>query len=98
MVKGVNKSVIEISDTGNECFERAILFVRPEKEQSDGDNLRRHAGEYLSGLRLRPHFYTRKSFWLASLKLGVAAIAGAAIATGILIGTGLIPGILAVFL
>ena len=30
MIKGVNKQVVEISDTGNEFFEKAIFFVRPE--------------------------------------------------------------------
>ncbi len=30
MIKGVNKQVVEISETGNEFFEKAIFFVRPE--------------------------------------------------------------------
>ena len=30
MLKGVNRQVIEISDTGSRYFERAILIVRPE--------------------------------------------------------------------
>jgi hypothetical protein len=30
MVKGVNKTVIEISNTGNKLFNRVILFVSPE--------------------------------------------------------------------
>lgn len=30
MVKGVNKSVIEINDTGNKFFNKVILFVSPE--------------------------------------------------------------------
>ncbi len=29
MVKGVNKTVIEINDTGNELFEKIILYVAP---------------------------------------------------------------------
>lgn len=29
MVKGVNKTVIEINDTGNELFEKIILYVSP---------------------------------------------------------------------
>ncbi len=27
MLKGINKNVIEVSDTGNDCFERAILKI-----------------------------------------------------------------------
>ena len=30
MVKGVNKTIIEITNTGNKLFNRAILFVSPE--------------------------------------------------------------------
>lgn len=29
MVKGVNKSVIEINDTGSEIFDRIVFFVSP---------------------------------------------------------------------
>ncbi len=29
MVKGVNKTIIEINDTGNELFEKIILYVSP---------------------------------------------------------------------
>lgn len=79
MIRGVNKNVIEISETGNDCFERAILFVRPESGHSDSEQLRRRAGEFLSGLRLRPRFYSRGKFWLAAAKLLVTAAAGAAI-------------------
>ncbi|MBQ6816786.1 MAG: hypothetical protein IJP26_06130 [Clostridia bacterium] len=30
MVKGVNKNIIEINDTGNEIFEKVILYVKPQ--------------------------------------------------------------------
>ena len=30
MLKGINHSVIEVNDTGNEYYERAILMIRPE--------------------------------------------------------------------
>ena len=29
MIKGVNRQIIEVLDTGNEYFERALLVVRP---------------------------------------------------------------------
>lgn len=84
MIRGVNKNVIEICDTGNECFERAILFVRPDKRGEDGDQLHRRAAEFLSGLRLRPRFYPRGRLWMAAVKLSAAAIAGGC-ATAVLI-------------
>lgn len=30
MIKGVNRQVLEIHDTGNKYFEKALLFVNPE--------------------------------------------------------------------
>lgn len=30
MVKGVNKNIIEINDTGNEIFEKVILYIKPQ--------------------------------------------------------------------
>lgn len=30
MVKGVERKIIEIRDTGSDCFERALFFVRPD--------------------------------------------------------------------
>ena len=30
VIKGVNKQIIEVHDTGSSCFEKAILFIRPE--------------------------------------------------------------------
>lgn len=79
MIRGVNKNVIEISDTGNECFERAILFVRPELIPQDNDQLRKRAKDYLSGMRLRPWFHPK-----GKLVLRIAGwVAAAAIGAGI---------------
>lgn len=39
MIKGVNKQVIEVVDTGSRYFERAILIVNP---RTSGENVRIH--------------------------------------------------------
>ena len=78
MIKGVNKNVIEISETGHDLFERAILFVRPDSGQNS-DHLRSRAAEYLAGLKMRPLFFRRRVFWFGMLKFAVAAVAGAAL-------------------
>ena len=39
MLKGVNKQIIEITDTGNLYIKKAILFVDPEKRECDNDFL-----------------------------------------------------------
>ena len=76
MIKGVKKNVIEISETGHDLFERAILFVRPDSGQS-GDHLRGRAAEYLAGLKMRPQFFHRRVFWIGVLKFTLAAGTGA---------------------
>lgn len=78
MIRGVNKNVIEISDTGNECFERAILFVRPEIAAKDSEQIRRRATDYLCGLKLRPWLYPKGRLALRILGWLAAAAAGAA--------------------
>lgn len=85
MIRGVNKSVIEISDTGNDCFERAILFVRPESAAKDNDHIRRRATDYLSGLKLRPWFYPRGRMVVKLLGWLGAAAAGAGVTAMVLL-------------
>lgn len=57
MIKGVNRQMIEVTDTGNEYFERALLVVRPACMDTEAELLRdearrllRTAGGY-AGLR-----------------------------------------------
>lgn len=47
MIKGVNKCVIEVAETGNKYFERAILFVRPEFAEKSPDLMKEKAKKYL---------------------------------------------------
>jgi hypothetical protein len=75
MLKGINKNVIEISDTGNDCFERAILFLRPGREHGE-EQLRTRAKEFLAGLKLRRRMLGNWG-WVSCLRLLAAAGAGA---------------------
>jgi len=50
MVKGVNKTIIEINETGNEMFERVLLFVNPGKVYADSSKLKKEALDYIKGL------------------------------------------------
>lgn len=47
MLKGVNKKVIEINDTRNIYFEKAVLYVRPEMLDTPHSHLVREANYYL---------------------------------------------------
>ena len=43
MVKGVNRQVLEIVDTGCEYFEKALFFVRPEFSRESESKLKSKA-------------------------------------------------------
>ncbi len=47
MLKGVNKSVIEVSCPESGYFERAILFVRPEQSCMSSKRLQNEARRYI---------------------------------------------------
>lgn len=40
MIKGVNRQVLEIHDTGNKYFEKALFFVKPEYSTLSENRLR----------------------------------------------------------
>lgn len=48
MVRGVNKTVIEIASTDSGYFERAILFVNPEQSHISQKRLQAEAQKYVS--------------------------------------------------
>ena len=43
MIKGINRQVIEVADTGSEYFERAMLFVSPGFSETERHILEREA-------------------------------------------------------
>jgi hypothetical protein len=50
MVRGVNRQIIEINDTGNKYFEKALLFVAPGRSNTAEEKLNLEAGEYILSL------------------------------------------------
>ena len=50
MVRGVNRQIIEINDTGNKYFEKALLFVTPGRGDTSDAKLNYEAKEYLASL------------------------------------------------
>lgn len=52
MVKGVNKSIIEISETGSKYFSRVILFVSPEYVQKGSKKLTSEAQEIIKKIQM----------------------------------------------
>lgn len=48
MVKGVNRQVLEIHETGCEYFEKALFFVRPEYSTENEGKLRGNAQKVIA--------------------------------------------------
>lgn len=46
MIRGTNKRIIEISGEDGSCFERIVLFLRPEQEAADEEKILKLAEDY----------------------------------------------------
>ena len=68
MIKGVNKQIIDVMQTGSQYFERALLFVRPEFSGRDLNQLKQEADRMISSLGQPPSFDTKTSPQLVSAK------------------------------
>ncbi len=79
MLRGVNKRIIEITNTENDYFERAILVVRHDKRTQGAALLKEQADRYIETLDPQPvkRDYLDTVLWVA--KLGAAAAFGAAV-------------------
>lgn len=55
MVKGVRQCVVEISITENDYFEKAILFVNPERIAEGKHSLQREGRHYLQTIGENAH-------------------------------------------
>ena len=80
MIKGVNKNIIEISDTGHDCFERAILFVRQDCAADRQKQMPDAARSYVSGLTFSASLHRRRGFALFVTAV-LAGLGGAGAAT-----------------
>ena len=69
MVKGVNKTVIEISCTDNGYFERAILFVNPEQSHISQKRLYSEAKRYIDSISLNESKSQLKGTVMSSKKI-----------------------------
>lgn len=53
MIKGVNKQILEVTNTENPYFEKIIFFVKPEYKNEDSKKLQREA-EALAAVAQKP--------------------------------------------
>lgn len=86
MLRGVNKKIIEVIDTQNEFFERAILFVKDGKLLENEGDIKKNADDFLKKtgtMKLRRLLQRAPVF--EALKLLAAAALGAALVLAIVL-------------
>lgn len=80
MIKGINRQIIEINETGNTYYEKAWLVVRPEFDSAQKELLEREAAQLIKAIQA-PSSFQRKSIRVRQwLKLLISAAAGAVLA------------------
>lgn len=60
MIKGINRQIIEINDTGNTYYEKAWLVVRPEFDSAQKELLEREAAQLIKAIQA-PSSFQKKS-------------------------------------
>ncbi len=84
VIRGTNKRIIEINGEDDSCFERIVLFLRPEQENGSMEKMVKMAEDYAGGLFRSGApvslLSERKRRW--PLKRIVSAVLGALLAGG----------------
>lgn len=78
MIKGVNRQVVEVADTGSDYFEKALFFVNPKYYGLTDGKLRERAQSLMSaaGAPPKPKKTQKKSRWKTVLAIAASAAAG----------------------
>lgn len=79
MIKGVNRQVVEVTETGCDYFERVLFFIKPEFSAISEGELRTRAASIAQSVGLPPAARVRRSRLRAFLRLTAAALCGAAL-------------------
>lgn len=81
MIKGVNRQVVEVADTGSDYFEKALFFVNPKYYGLTDGKLRERAQTLMSAAGAPPkqRKTEKKSKWKTFIAIAVSAAAGSII-------------------
>lgn len=79
MIKGVNRQVLEVTNTENPYFEKIIFFVKPEYSKEDRAKLKKEA-EFVSKTAVKPPKCRRSKKQAAYIALQCVLCAGAGVA------------------
>ncbi len=79
LIKGVNRQVVEITETGCEYFEKVLFFIKPEFSAVSEGDLKERATIIAQGAGIPPATRLKKNKIRFALNMGAAACSGAAI-------------------
>ena len=87
MVKGVNKTIIEVNNTGSKLFEKIVFYVTPEYGNLSAKQLRRAASAFsfnyespINTVSLRKRYKRKKLIRILVLSVVALAVLGIALA------------------
>lgn len=75
MLKGINKQIIEIKCTKNECFDKILLFVNVNNSNLHPDILRKNAVDIASAITGDKMFSTNRKFTSVAVISTIMAVA-----------------------
>lgn len=84
MIRGTNKYVIDVCDTGNQYYERAILFLKPQYADAERDALEKEAKKLIKRIDTTSSIKKHGKIQYLWLKLSISALFGAILSAGIL--------------
>lgn len=79
MIKGINRQVVEVSDTGSEYFEKIMFFVKPEYISLSEGKIKEYAGKIAATSSAPPKAAKHKTKGLEFLKVTASVLLGSAI-------------------
>lgn len=83
LIKGVNRQVVEITQTQCEYFERVLFFIKPEYSAVSEGDLRERASAIAQSAGMPPASRIRKSRLRFALSMSAAACSGAIVSTAV---------------
>lgn len=78
MIKGVNRQVVEVRETGCDYFERIIFFIKPEYASLSEGKIRERASLIAGGTALPPPTKTKSDNLAGILKIILGTLCGLA--------------------
>lgn len=85
LIKGINRQVVEITETQCEYFERVLFFVKPEFSAVSEGDLKERASEIAQSAGIPPATRLRKNKLRLAFNLTASALAGAAVSGGLFV-------------